>query len=183
MHKESTNSRILVVVVKWRHRAIVPFVLLLKRRGFWLELERGERIQIRTEMVEFIALPFPFPSKLKIWSFHVVVVQWRQRNVKKSVMHVQSCCFAHLTYCFLTFPLPSSSWLLKVPINENQETRSRLSNRLLRKPPEDPGSCHASIRLKNAVYTLRYLAGNPSSFFSCSQTPHGQCNRYKRSFL
>ena len=24
-------------------------------------------------MVEFIALPFPFSSKLKIWSFHVVV--------------------------------------------------------------------------------------------------------------
>ena len=98
-------------------------------------------------------------------------------------MHVQSCCFAHLTYCFLTFPLSSSSWFRKVPINENQETRSRLSNRLLRKLPEDPGSCHVSIRVKNAVYTLRYLAGNPSSFFSCSQTPHGQCNRYKRSFL
>ena len=27
--------------------------------------------------------------------FHVVVVQWRQRNVQKKVMHdVQSCCFA-----------------------------------------------------------------------------------------
>ena len=29
--------------------------------------------------------------------FYVIVVQWRQRNVQKSVMHVQSCCFA---YCF-----------------------------------------------------------------------------------
>ena len=28
--------------------------------------------------------------------FHVVVVQWRQRNVHKSVMHVRSCCFANL---------------------------------------------------------------------------------------
>ena len=27
------------------------------------------------KIVEFIALPFPFSSKLKIWSFHVVVVQ------------------------------------------------------------------------------------------------------------
>ena len=45
-----------------------------KRRGFWLELKRGERAQVRTEMVEFIALPIPFPSKLKIWAFHVVVV-------------------------------------------------------------------------------------------------------------
>ena len=49
------------------------FALLLKRRGFWLELKRGERAQVRTEMVEFIALPFPFPSNLKIWSFHIVV--------------------------------------------------------------------------------------------------------------
>ena len=29
----------------------------------------------------------------KIWSFHVVVVQGRQRNVKKSVMHVQLLLF------------------------------------------------------------------------------------------
>ena len=68
---------------------------LLKRREFSLELKRRDRAQVLTEMVEFIGLPFPFPSKLKIWSFHVVVVQWRQRNVQKSVMHVQSCCFAH----------------------------------------------------------------------------------------
>ena len=73
-------------------RRLSQFALLLKRRGFWLELKRGERAQVRTEMVELIALPFPFPSKLKIWSFHVVVVQslqLRQRNVQKSVMHVQ----------------------------------------------------------------------------------------------
>ena len=50
---------------------------------------------MQTEMAEFIALPFPFSSKLKIWSFHVVVVQGQQRNVQKSVMHVQSCSFAH----------------------------------------------------------------------------------------
>ena len=31
---------------------------------------------------------------------YVVDVQWRQRNVQKSVMHVQSCCFANLSYCF-----------------------------------------------------------------------------------
>ena len=34
---------------------------------------------------------------------------------KKSVMHVQSCCFAYKTYCFLTFSLPSASLDLKVP--------------------------------------------------------------------
>ena len=53
------------------------------------------RARVQTEMVEFIALSFPYSSKLKVWSFHVVVVQAQQRNVQKSVMHVQSCCFAH----------------------------------------------------------------------------------------
>ena len=39
--------------------------------------------------------PYLFSSKLKIWSFHVVVVQRQQRNVQKSVIHMQSYCFAH----------------------------------------------------------------------------------------
>ena len=30
-----------------------------------------------------------------IWSFQVVVVQEQQRNVKKSVIHAQGCCFAN----------------------------------------------------------------------------------------
>ena len=59
-----------------------------------MELKRRDRTQVLKEMVEFIALPFPFPSKLKIWSFHVVVMQGLQRNVPKSMMHVQSCVFA-----------------------------------------------------------------------------------------
>ena len=61
-----------------------------------LELKRGDRTRVQTEMVEFIALPFPFSKKLKIWSFHVVVVQGRQRNVQNSVMHVTSRCFANV---------------------------------------------------------------------------------------
>ena len=71
------------------------FALLLKKREFWLELKSGGRARVQTEMVEFIVLSFPYSSKLKVWSFHVVVVQAQQRNVQKSVMHVQSCCFAH----------------------------------------------------------------------------------------
>ena len=51
------------------------FPLLPKRREFWLELKRGDHARVQTEMVEFIAIPFPFSSELKIWSFHVVVVQ------------------------------------------------------------------------------------------------------------
>ena len=43
---------------------------------------------------------FPSSTKREIRHFHVVVVQRRQRNVQKSVMHVQSCCFANQTRCF-----------------------------------------------------------------------------------
>ena len=57
------------------HNFLSQFALLLIRRGFQLELKRGECTKVRTEMVEFIVLPFPFPSKLKVWSFHIVVVQ------------------------------------------------------------------------------------------------------------
>ena len=39
---------------------------------------------------------FTSSTKREIRHFHVVVVQRRQRNVQKSVMHVQSCCFADL---------------------------------------------------------------------------------------
>ena len=33
--------------------------------------------------------------KMRNKHFHVVVVQKQQRCVQKSVMHVQSCCFAY----------------------------------------------------------------------------------------
>ena len=53
---------------------------------------------------------FPSSTKREFRHFHVVVGQRRQRNVQKSVMHVQSCCFA-----FLPFSLPSPSSLHKLP--------------------------------------------------------------------
>ena len=43
---------------------------------------------------------FTSSIKFAIRHFHVIIVQGRQRNVQKSVMHVQSCCFAQQTYCF-----------------------------------------------------------------------------------
>ena len=68
--------------------AIILKVQLFKRGEFGLELERRDRGLVQTQVVEFIALPFPFPNKLKIWSFHVVVVQGLQRNVQENVMEV-----------------------------------------------------------------------------------------------
>ena len=54
-----------------------------------MELKRRDCARVLTETVEFIALPFPFPSKLKIWSFLVVVIQGLQRNVQKKTSGIQ----------------------------------------------------------------------------------------------
>ena len=43
---------------------------------------------------------FPSATKRAFTHFHVVVVQRRQRNVQKSVTHVQSCCSAYLNLLF-----------------------------------------------------------------------------------
>ena len=60
-----------------------------------VKTEASDRVRVQPkEIVKFIASPFPFASPLKICSFDGVVVQGRQRNLPKSVMHVQSCFFA-----------------------------------------------------------------------------------------
>ena len=58
---------------------------ILKRLYQSLEKEKESR-----------CIVFTSSTKRKIRQFHVAVVQLRQRNVQKSVMHVQSCCFANL---------------------------------------------------------------------------------------
>ena len=57
---------------------------LLKRRESGLELKKRDRARVLTETLEFIALPSPFPSKLKIWSFHVVIMQGCKEMYKKA---------------------------------------------------------------------------------------------------
>ena len=62
---------------------------------------------------------FPSSTKREIRHFHVVAVQRRQRNVQKSVMHVQSCCSANLNpllFLPLSLVLSSPSSLLKLSI-------------------------------------------------------------------
>ena len=60
---------------------------------------------------------FTFATKHEIRHLHVVVGSDSSEMYKKSVMHVQ----AKLLFCFskpvafLTFSLPSPSWLLKLP--------------------------------------------------------------------
>ena len=60
-----------------------------------LELERGPHpISDRDGRIYRVAVPV---LKKTLRSFHAVVVHGGQRNVtvQKSVMHVQSCCFAN----------------------------------------------------------------------------------------
>ena len=64
--------------------------------NFFLELSSRGLYQSSGKEKESCCLVFPSSTKREIRHFHVVVVQRRQRNVQKSVMHVQSCCFANL---------------------------------------------------------------------------------------
>ena len=81
----------------------------LKRRELRLEMKRGDLARVQTEMIEFIGLLFPFSSKLKIWSFHVVGMQGRQRNVQKAWFTCRLVVFLSKYIAFLMFPLPSPS--------------------------------------------------------------------------
>ena len=45
--------------------------------------------------IKFRRCLFTYSTKREIRHVHVVVVQKQERNVQKSVMHVQSCCFAY----------------------------------------------------------------------------------------
>ena len=89
----------------WNFLALMPSNTVAWSWEVRLELKREDRIWVQREMVEFVVLPFPFSSQLKIWSFHIRVVQWWQRNVQISVMHAQSCCFSHKTCCVLDIPI------------------------------------------------------------------------------
>ena len=48
----------------------------------------------------------------------VIVVQWRQRNEQKSVMHGKVVVFLMQPIAFLAFSLSSPTWNLKVPGNK-----------------------------------------------------------------
>ena len=62
----------------------------------FLELNSIRLYQSSGKEKESRCLVFTSSTKREIRHFHVVVVQRRQRNVQKSVMHVQSLCFAYL---------------------------------------------------------------------------------------
>ena len=86
-----------------------------------LELNSNRLYQSSGKERESCCLVFPSSTRREIRHFHVVVVQRRQRNVQKSVMHVSSCCFANLNLLvFSPFSFLSPSSLLELPIKVQQ---------------------------------------------------------------
>ena len=89
-----------------------------------LNLNSREPYSSSESEIKFRRCLFTFSLNYEIRHFHVVVVQKRQRNVQKSVPHVQSCCFSYLSYYFLDV-LFAIEWLnLKVPNNKRKRPRS-----------------------------------------------------------
>ena len=106
---------------KWSRAAstlsrLFRLVQFVKCWQFYLELN-SKRLYGSSEKEESRCLVYTSSTKRSIRHFHVVVVQWQQRNVQKSVMHVQSCCFAdlNLLLSFMLSSLTSPSSLLKHP--------------------------------------------------------------------
>ena len=70
--------------------------------NFFLEVSSRGLYQSSGKEKGSCFLVFPSSTNREIRHVHVVVVQRRQRNVQKSVMQVQSCCFANpnlLLFC------------------------------------------------------------------------------------
>ena len=76
------------------------FVYFVKCWQMFLELNSKGLYQSSGKEKESCCLVFPSSTKRELRRFHVVVLRRRQGNVPKSVMHVQSCCFANQTCCF-----------------------------------------------------------------------------------
>ena len=68
-------------------------IIQMLAKFFGVEFEK-DCIKVQKKKKESCCLLFPSSTKRELRPFHVVVVQRRQRNVQKSVMNVQSCCFA-----------------------------------------------------------------------------------------
>ena len=92
--KTSLKKRLRILLIFF---AIIPIHPVTWKKGILVGAEERDPRPSSHRDARIYSLAVPV---LNIWSFHVVVVQEQQRNVQKSVMHVQSCCFAHQTYCF-----------------------------------------------------------------------------------
>ena len=75
---------------------LIPSRLIRQMLAIFLELNSKGLYQSSEKEKESGYLSIPSSTKREIRQSHVVVVQRRQRNVQRSVMHLQSCCFTCL---------------------------------------------------------------------------------------
>ena len=108
-------------------------------------------------------------QKREIRHFHVVVEQQQQRNVQKSVMHVQSCCFSEYTYCCFDVNFAVAVVVAKIPY----WLRLSLTH------------C-VSVSLENARFILRSVLLRWLNYHVCMETmaviTHNECARFKDRF-
>ena len=83
----STASDVILLIPSRLIRQILTNSLELNSKGLY---------QSSGKEKESCCLVFPSLPNREIGHFHVVVVQWQQRNVQKRVKHIQGCCFANL---------------------------------------------------------------------------------------
>ena len=109
----------------------------------------------------------------KLRRFHVVVVQRRQRNVQKIVMHVQSCCFANLNLLLFSRPRCRrrhccSSSLLHLSVAEAVENQS----------------WHWALRSDKGIHcigiNLNWFPQTSLLHFNLGQVPFEFCSKAKR---
>ena len=62
---------------------------------FWIWILK-DCIEVQEKKKES-RLVFKSSTKREIRHFHVIVMQWQKRNVQKSMMHMQYCCFANFS--------------------------------------------------------------------------------------
>ena len=74
-------------------------------------------VQAETENEKFAVMSLRSPQNLKFSNVTLLFCQGRQRNVPKFITHMQGIVLLIKSYCFMTFPLLSPLYLLKLPNN------------------------------------------------------------------
>ena len=94
LRKRHLKSEFAVLQLELYRTYSISFNSSLNCWEILLELNSKGMYQSSGKEKDSCCLVFPSSTKREIRHFHVVVVQQRHRNVHKSVIHVQSCCFA-----------------------------------------------------------------------------------------
>ena len=74
-----------------------------------------EIIQFQIEIRKISRCGLRSPDNAEFGHFTLLFCKGRDRNVRRTIMHVHSHCFANQTLCLVTFSLPLPSSLRKVP--------------------------------------------------------------------